>query len=80
MVHKEIGVMMKQINEDMEDQLNEIGGKLEQMQSIMRALNSALYGSDELEERDAYSMADLLTEKFNETMVKYAKLISELKI
>lgn len=68
------------MDDNMENKMNEIGGKLEIIQSIMKAMNAALFGSEELERRDAYSMASLLEEKINDVTEKYNILVGKLNI
>ena len=68
------------MDDNIENQINEIGGKLEIIKSIMRALNSALFGTEELEQSDAYSMASLLEEKIDGIIKKHTELVNELKI
>lgn len=42
---------MNILDEEIENKINEIGGELEVIKSISRALNSALFGTDELKKR-----------------------------
>ena len=68
------------MGENIEDKINEFGWKLEIIQSIMRAINSALFGTDELKEKDGYSLAFLLEEKIDDLTHKHNELVTNLKI
>lgn len=80
MTHKGIGATVSTINKDIENKINEIGGKLEIIQSIMRAMNSALFGLNEFEERDGYSLASVLEEKINDLSNEHNEFVTKLKI
>ena len=68
------------MNEDINEQINNIGSKIDMIYTLIRALMSSMLGSDELTEKDADNLLFLLEDKIKELKQDQNKLIDELCI
>jgi len=68
------------MNEDINEQINNIGSKIDMIYTLIRALMSSMLGSDELTEKDADNLLFLLEDKIKELKQDQNKLIDKLGI
>lgn len=65
---------------NIEQKINEIGAKIDIIESISTALTDSLCGTNNLTKEDAYSFAYLLENKIGELKIKQENIIKELNI
>ena len=68
------------MNEDINERINELGAKIDILESLSKALLSSLCGSDELSQKDACNFMFLLSDKIEELKLSHTNIIDELKI
>ena len=68
------------MNEDINEQINNIGSKIDMIYTLIRALMASMLVSDELTEKDADNLLFLLEDKIKELKQDQNKLIDELGI
>ena len=68
------------MNEHVNDKINEIGGKIDTIDTLFRALISSTMGTEELTERDSGNLIYLLEDKIKDLKTEHSKLINELGI
>ena len=68
------------MNECIEAKINELGGKIDIIESLSRALTSSICGSDELTQKDACNFVFLVEDKLKELKNMHNDIVDELKI
>ena len=68
------------MNESEEITINEIGGKIDVINSLLHALISCVCGTEELTQKDSINFAYLLESKISDLKNTHYKLIKELEI
>ena len=68
------------MNEEINEQINSIGGLIDTISTLQRALMSCTMGTEELTEKDAGNFIYLLEDKIKDLKNKQEKLINELGI
>ena len=65
---------------DTEAKINEIGAKIDVIESIVRALISSICSTEELTQKDASNFVFLLEDKLKELKTSHDELIDDLHI
>ena len=68
------------MDEKVENKINNIGAKIDIIESVNNALRAALLGEDCLTHKDAYNIAYILENRMKDLKCRHNKLIDDLKI
>lgn len=68
------------MDENMEERLNTIGSQIRIIETLIRAVETSLFGVAELEDKDAGCIFSVLREKVNELKLDYNVIIKDLHI
>lgn len=68
------------MDDNMEERLNLIGSKIQTVDTLIRAIETCLFGVDELEEKDAGYIFPLLREQSSKLTLDYSEIIKDLHI
>ena len=68
------------MDEEIESKINDIGAKIDIVESLNKALMSSLLGTDCLTKKDAYNFVYLLENGIKDLKTRQDKLINDLNI
>ena len=68
------------MNQYIEEQINNVGGEIDTIYTLIRALMTCILGTEELTPKDAGNILYLLESKINSLKRKQDKIIEELDI
>ncbi len=68
------------MNEELESRINDIGAKIDIVESLHNAIMSGLLGADCISEKDVYNFVYLLEDKIKDLKLEQDSLIDDLRI
>ena len=68
------------MDEQIESKINELGAKIDIVESLSKGIETSIYGCDELTQKDTFNFISLLSEKLKDLKFSHDEIIDKLKI